>query len=151
MPYWFFLQFGTARWSPSAFTKSSTKRENDNISITTKWILIRLWQNTQVSYIRPIWASCHDMAKGHILLPLSFVCVRVSIYMWLFVCSQNHVQCITLSCLVGFQNYLALILAWRLRSHWACELCVYAIVSYACVWPMTLSFMVRFQKKKWHK
>ena len=32
--------------------------ENDNISIPTKWILTELWQNTQVSDIRPIWASC---------------------------------------------------------------------------------------------
>ena len=58
----FYLQFGTARWSPSAFTKSSTENESDNISITTKWILTKLWQNTQVSNIRPIWASCNDVS-----------------------------------------------------------------------------------------
>ena len=34
-----FFQFGTARWSPSAFTKSSTEHENDNISIITTRIL----------------------------------------------------------------------------------------------------------------
>ena len=38
------LQFGTARCSPSAFTKSSTEHENDNISITSKWILTKLLQ-----------------------------------------------------------------------------------------------------------
>ena len=44
----------------SAFSKSSKEHENDNISITTKWILTKLWQNTQVSDIRPIWAFCFE-------------------------------------------------------------------------------------------
>ena len=34
-----FLQFGTARWSPSAFTKSSTEHENDNISIKVSLVI----------------------------------------------------------------------------------------------------------------
>ena len=32
--------------------------KNDNVSVTTKWILTKLCQNTQVRDIRPIWASC---------------------------------------------------------------------------------------------
>ena len=35
-------QFGTARWSPSAFTKSSTGHENDNISIQASLVIARM-------------------------------------------------------------------------------------------------------------
>ena len=48
-----------ARLSSSAVTTNRTEHENDNILMTTKWILTELWQNTQVSDIRPSWVSCY--------------------------------------------------------------------------------------------
>ena len=64
------------RWSQSAFTENSTEHENDKISLTTKLVLTKLWQNTQVSDIRPISASCWVMADTQFVSdnPLTFDC-----------------------------------------------------------------------------
>ena len=37
----FLCLLGNLKWRPSAITKNSKKHENDNISITTKWILTK--------------------------------------------------------------------------------------------------------------
>ena len=72
-----FLQFCTARWLPSAVTKNSKEHENGIVSITTKWILTKWEQNTQVSGIRPIWASCIKDVKTDVFMTFTFLCTSV--------------------------------------------------------------------------